>query len=35
VIWALAELFPGLVAARLDKKPAKPREHVGAGSWMN
>lgn len=34
-IWALAELFPGLVAARTEKKPApKPREAIGAGGWM-
>jgi phage terminase large subunit-like protein len=34
-IWALAELFPGLVAARFEKKPPAARQHVGAGSWMN
>lgn len=34
-IWALAELFPGLVAARTEKKPApRQREHVGAGAWL-
>lgn len=35
-IWALAELFPGLVAARTEKKPpAKKPAYQGAGSWMN
>lgn len=34
-VWALAELFPGLVAARFEKKPPVARHHVGAGSWMN
>ena len=34
-IWALAELFPGLVATRTEKKPPPaPRERVGAGGWM-
>jgi phage terminase large subunit-like protein len=34
-IWALAELFPGLVAKRAEPKEApKRREHVGAGGWM-
>jgi hypothetical protein len=33
-IWALAELFPGLVAVRAEKREAKPRQHHGQGSWM-
>lgn len=33
-IWALAELFPGLVAARKEKKPPAVRHHVGANSWL-
>jgi phage terminase large subunit-like protein len=34
-IWALAELFPGLVASRAEKKPSPVRQHVGVGSWMS
>lgn len=34
-IWALAELFPGLVAARKEKREPPPRNNYhGAGSWM-
>jgi phage terminase large subunit-like protein len=35
VIWALAELFPALVAPRLEPKPAPKREtYRGDGGWM-
>ena len=34
VIWALAELFPALVAARFEKKKPEIRRHHGTGSWM-
>lgn len=33
VIWALAELFPGIVAGPKVERPAR-RERVAAGSWM-
>lgn len=34
-VWALAELFPGLVAARKEKREPPPRNNYhGAGSWM-
>lgn len=35
LIWALAELFPGMVKAKKEeKKESKPRPRVGANSWM-
>jgi phage terminase large subunit-like protein len=33
-IWALAELFPGLVAKRTERKEPKPRRYAGAAGWM-
>jgi phage terminase large subunit-like protein len=34
-VWAFAELFPGLVQPRREKKEAKPRQHnYGAAGWM-
>lgn len=33
MIWGLTELFPGM-ARKVEPRKAKPRVHVGAGSWM-
>jgi phage terminase large subunit-like protein len=33
-IWALAELFPAIVAGPKGEKPKRERQALGAGSWM-
>ena len=34
VIWALTELFPGIVNVKTKPQPLKPKVLMGAGSWM-
>lgn len=33
-VWALADLFPGIVAGPKKEKKERERRHFGAGSWM-
>lgn len=35
LIWALTELFPGIVNPRKKPQASKPREHLGSGGWMS
>ena len=34
LIWALTELFPGMVKEQKKKQDASPRKNYGSGGWM-